>query len=169
MKLRSLSHTDDLTGLLNRRGFLFAGKALMDSVHAQRQAVLMFFLDVDGLHEVNDMLGRVAGDAVLLRVAAILRGVFRKDDLLARLGGDEFAALTAELPHDDARETAGQLSEAVDRDNEDHLLPHLSLSVGYVRVKPSQLRPLNQMLLEADTAMYGQKLSKLLTIDGLVA
>ncbi|MGH3003783.1 MAG: putative bifunctional diguanylate cyclase/phosphodiesterase [Gaiellaceae bacterium] len=82
---------DDLTGLLNRRGFFAALHRALEAGDAREVAVLL--LDLDGFKEINDTLGHDAGDALLVEIGARLRTVVRQGDSLARLGGDEFAII----------------------------------------------------------------------------
>ena len=84
---------DDLTGLLNRRGLMLLGPALVASGRRAGNAVYASFVDVDGLKGVNDQGGHAAGDAVLTAVADALASVVRAGDVVARFGGDEFCVL----------------------------------------------------------------------------
>ena len=87
------SHTDELTGLLGRRGFfVMVGEARQRARHLGAQ-VLVLHAELQGLHEVNDEFGHASGDALVLAAAEVLRLSFRDSDVVARLGGDEFAAL----------------------------------------------------------------------------
>ncbi len=87
------SHTDELTGLLGRRGFfVMVGEARQRARRLGAQ-VLVLHAELSGLREVNDRLGHAAGDALVLAAADVLRLSFRDSDVVARLGGDEFAAL----------------------------------------------------------------------------
>ena len=101
--LRNLTDRDELTGLLNRRGF-FAGVGEV-RLRARRAGaqVLIMYMDVDGLKRVNDEMGHAAGDAVLVAAGEALRLAFRDEDVVARLGGDEFAALAVLGRCDDER------------------------------------------------------------------
>ena len=86
--LEQLAYRDPLTGLLNRRAFLSEFGARMDEGR-----VGLITLDVDRFKRYNDTYGHPAGDAVLWRVAKILRSAAGKDDLVARMGGEEFVVL----------------------------------------------------------------------------
>ncbi|WP_433394011.1 putative bifunctional diguanylate cyclase/phosphodiesterase [Micromonospora sp. KLBMP9576] len=86
---RELAHTDQLTGLANRRGL---SQALHRCAGAGAPCVLLG-LDMDGFKHVNDMRGHDVGDAVLAEVGERLRANLRPGDVAARLGGDEFAVL----------------------------------------------------------------------------
>ncbi len=92
-RLRRIAMTDELTGLLNRRGFQYElGRALgLARRHGEGGALLI--IDLDGFKLINDSFGHAAGDAVLRHVAALLAANVRATDVVARLGGDEFAVL----------------------------------------------------------------------------
>ena len=82
---------DVLTGLGNRRSFF---EALSSRIEAEDRPALLY-IDIDGFKEVNDRLGRLAGDSALRVIARRLSSVLRPTDDLARIGGDEFAILCA--------------------------------------------------------------------------
>jgi diguanylate cyclase (GGDEF)-like protein len=84
---------DDLTGLLNRRGLTLVGQQVVASARRAGNAVHCVFVDVDGLKEVNDRDGHLAGDRVLLAVAEAIRMSVRSGDAVARWGGDEFCII----------------------------------------------------------------------------
>ena len=86
-----LAVTDELTGLLNRRGFEAEIKRTMLSAKRYKEKGVLIFIDLDGFKPINDTYGHAAGDAVLSHVAALLTGNVRGTDFVARLGGDEFA------------------------------------------------------------------------------
>lgn len=93
--LESLSVTDELTGLMNRRGFLAQlHKALALAVRGDGGGTVVM-LDLDRFKAVNDTHGHAAGDALLQTVADCLRLRIRETDTICRLGGDEFAILMA--------------------------------------------------------------------------
>lgn len=102
--LESMSFTDELTGLTNRRGFQMALKRELGAAKrdiASSGTVIM--MDLDGFKMINDRFGHAAGDAYLKAVADVLTRTLREGDCIARLGGDEFAVL---LPH--TRTSQGQ-------------------------------------------------------------
>ncbi|MFY1598649.1 putative bifunctional diguanylate cyclase/phosphodiesterase [Micromonospora sp. WMMD737] len=111
---RELAHTDQLTGLANRRGLL---QALHRCAEAGAPCVLLG-LDLDGFKHVNDMRGHDVGDAVLAEVGERLRANLRPGDVAARLGGDEFAVLMHGQPADAdrvAERLLGVLGRAYDQ------------------------------------------------------
>lgn len=97
--LESLSMTDELTGLLNRRGFFSHFRREIAAARRQRTkgsgkgGGVLVIIDLDGFKRINDTHGHMAGDAYLRQVARMLVGSVREEDVVARLGGDEFALL----------------------------------------------------------------------------
>lgn len=92
--LESLTMTDELTGLLNRRGFYSHFRRELASArrHGTAGGVLVM-IDLDGFKAINDTHGHLAGDSYLRQVARMISGAVREEDVVARLGGDEFAVL----------------------------------------------------------------------------
>jgi len=91
--LESLSPTDELTGLANRRHFDQALAANLSLARRHGLGGVLALFDLDNLKLVNDGHGHAAGDRVLQRMAEVIRASIRATDLAARLGGDEFAVL----------------------------------------------------------------------------
>ena len=161
--LRSLSLIDDLTGLYNRRGFADLGEQYLKLARRSGRGVTMFFLDLDRFKSINDSLGHHVGDRALIKVADILRAAFRRSDIIARLGGDEFGVLALEAADESAELLVERLRERVVDFNETSAEPfQLSISIGMARQDQDDERraQLDEMVTEADEAMYREKLSK---------
>ncbi len=93
-QLESLAMTDELTGLLNRRGLIMALHRELALARRDNHAEgVMIMVDLDGFKAINDMWGHSVGDDYLQAVAHTLLGCVRTSDVVARLGGDEFAIL----------------------------------------------------------------------------
>ncbi|MCX6402119.1 MAG: sensor domain-containing diguanylate cyclase [Propionibacteriales bacterium] len=135
-----LAASDELTGLWNRRGFIEQARLQWEQRSGPRASVA--FIDVDGLKLVNDGGGHDAGDALIRRVADVLRSRLRDTDVIARLGGDEFAVLSTDLGADELH---------------DRLAPALvrRASVGTAPLTDIDLLP--DALLHADARMYAAK------------
>lgn len=91
--LATLSERDELTGLVNRRGFIAALARASQDVAAAGGRLSVVYCDVDGLKSINDAHGHVAGDSVLQQAAARLTEAFPDVACVARLGGDEFGVV----------------------------------------------------------------------------
>jgi diguanylate cyclase (GGDEF)-like protein len=112
-RLEALAHEDELTDLLNRRGFLRdLNRAIAFASRYEVPAALLL-LDLDAFKPVNDTYGHITGDRALRHVADILRSRVRASDSVARLGGDEFALIIWHVDADTPRHKAAYLEEAV--------------------------------------------------------
>ncbi len=159
--LLNLSLTDDLTELYNRRGFqTLAGHQLKQAARAGKQLALIF-ADLDGLKDLNDTQGHSVGNDALIEMADILRQTFRDSDIVARLGGDEFVVLLVNARQDGVRVPVSRLRRNIERANEapDRVYP-LSVSIGYAVGLPEGPGTLEDLLEQADQAMYREKRGK---------
>ena len=157
--LHSLSRTDELTGLPNRRALAVDVSTRLGAVDARPSALLV--LDLDRFKEVNDSLGHEAGDRLLERIGSRLAGALQAGDLLARLGGDEFAV---HLHHADAKRAsamARRLRAVTARPLViDGLSLELGLSIG-IALSPEHGSDLSGLMRKADMAMYAAKSSRM--------
>ena len=155
--LRSLAHTDPLTGLANRRGLV---QALEERLPRARpgQMLAAYVLDLDGFKAVNDQFGHDAGDELLCEVARRLQDSLRSSDLVARLGGDEFVVVADGLESDAAAQRIGEkLLDAVLRPIVVRGEPcRVGVTVGFALV-PLDAHDASSVLKRADAAMYGGK------------
>ena len=95
-QMRTASITDELTGLLNRRGFLIFAEKQRNIAKRHKKNFSLLYLDLDDMKRINDEFGHREGDQALLDTSAILRKTFRASDIIARIGGDEFTVLITE-------------------------------------------------------------------------
>lgn len=159
--LRSLSLIDDLTGLYNRRGFSDLGEQYLKLARRSGRGVTMVYVDLDRFKTINDSLGHHVGDRALLKVADILRATFRRSDIIARLGGDEFGVLALEAADESSETLVERLRERVEDFNESSPEPYqLSVSIGMAHHDDDPRVRLEDMVAEADAAMYREKHSK---------
>lgn len=156
-ELKRLSLTDGLTGLYNRRGFFLLANPKLLQAHRQQQSVTVFFIDVDYLKQVNDHYGHESGDGLILGTAASLHKTYCEGDILARLGGDEFLVLAINCA--DGQDVIKRLKANAEIFAQDNNLPYpLSMSVGLaVNHGDGANLTLNQLVSQADAAMYAQK------------
>lgn len=159
-ELYSISITDELTGIYNRRGFhLLAEQSLLDAKRDERP-VSLIFIDLDGLKKINDTLGHDAGSQLISEMSDFLRESFRKNDILGRLGGDEFA-IFAYGSSSDMKPVLDRLNEAVARANDVGDKPYvINFSLGTTTAYPDSNDSLSDMLKRADMTMYRHKQNK---------
>ena len=162
-EIHSLSITDQLTGLYNRRGFtLLADQQTKIAERTKEGSLLMLlFADLDKMKSINDNLGHTKGDTALIEVASILKEVFRESDIIARIGGDEFAVLGIIAQKSSLRVFESRLQEQIDihnaHKNRDYTI---SLSVGIACRDPENRYSLDELMSMADKLMYEQKRNK---------
>ena len=159
--LRSLSLIDDLTGLYNRRGFSDLGEQYLKLAKRSGRGVTMVYLDLDRFKTINDSLGHHVGDRVLLKVGDILKATFRRSDIIARLGGDEFGVLALEASRESSEMLIERLRSSVVEFNQTSPEPYeISVSIGMARHEDGMHICLDELVTEADNAMYREKHSK---------
>ncbi|MCF8036266.1 MAG: EAL domain-containing protein [Desulfobacteraceae bacterium] len=157
-ELAYLSHHDTLTGILNRRSFMTESERLLALSRRQRWTAGMLFLDLDQFKAVNDTWGHQIGDLLLTSATARLNECLRQSDCLARLGGDEFAILVPEAGTDACRIIANRILETMAEPFElNEILVNVGISIGVSLAPPDQKITADQLLTEADEAMYQAK------------
>lgn len=112
-RLKTLSETDGLTGLLNRRAIEAIGTQAIAEAARTREPVAFLMFDIDHFKAVNDTYGHGVGDLVLQRVAETVRAELRSLDVVARFGGEEFAVLSRSATGDGGRQLAEKLRQAI--------------------------------------------------------
>ncbi|WP_007511220.1 GGDEF domain-containing protein [Pseudofrankia saprophytica] len=147
---------DSLTGLANRAALLDRLGRGLRRARADRRAVGVLFLDLDGFKSVNDTLGHQAGDALLRAVADRLRYVVRPGDVVGRLAGDEFAVLCEDTDLDDLRAIGNRILAALAEPVTLRRTVQIKGSVGIALSDPD-LTDAEDLLNAADMAMYEAK------------
>ena len=157
-KLATLSITDSLTGLANRRHFDDVLRTECARATRVGQPLAVIMLDVDYFKLFNDRYGHQAGDACLIRVAhALASGMRRAGDLTARYGGEEFSIVLPNTGADEARQIGEALRRAIEELHIAHASAHaqqVTISVGIaVQQVPGAADP-DALLRVADAALY---------------
>ena len=155
-----LSITDGLTGLWNYRYFsMNFGKEIERAARFSRPLALLM-LDIDRFKSVNDEHGHQRGDAVLIELAARIKGEIREVDTLARYGGEELVLVLPETDVPGAQQAAERICEVVRNrpfDGQESATPlHVTLSIG-VAVFPHHGTLASTLLRHADEALYAAK------------
>lgn len=157
-RLVNAAHLDELTGLYNRRGLLNLGKQQLVMADRTKRGLLLFFVDLDDMKQINDSYGHKVGDRALLDTANLFRKSFRKSDIIARIGGDEFAILAVETAQNGREAILKRLQDNMVAFNTSQDRPyHLSLSVGIAAYDASNPCTIEAFLDQADRLMYEEK------------
>ena len=164
--LQQLSFNDELTGLLNRRGFLSMAKQQLKIAQREDWELVLLFADLDSLKNINDNFGHTEGDKALKAIANILKQTFRTSDLIARLGGDEFIILALNAPATGVQTMTARLQSNLKHHNTQNRYYQLSLSIGIAQFDPNQVTSLEEMIVEADKALYENKREKRVKQEG---
>lgn len=159
-RLWHMANHDSLTNLYNRRRLFEEIERELAVARRTGQPGALVMLDLDDFKAVNDILGHLAGDTVLVRVGDALRGRLRTTDALARLGGDEFAVILPDCSLDDARTVASDLLAAVTRSASVDVAGRrreVTVSAGIAPFGDRDGYTPDGLLVEADLAMYRAK------------
>jgi diguanylate cyclase (GGDEF)-like protein len=153
----ALAMQDALTGLRNRRHFMPAAQRELDLALRHGQPLALMVLDVDHFKSINDSVGHLGGDEVLVQVANRCRQALRATDLLARWGGEEFIMLLPNTPLAQARQLAERVRAQI-------LAPPaimvdgqpvtVTASLGAAGLLTGQTSTLEELVRRADTALY---------------
>jgi diguanylate cyclase (GGDEF)-like protein len=150
------SRMDELTGVLNRRGFMENGQAALDVLQETDTSGVIFFADMDGLKKINDTYGHEMGDKAIILQAMVLKNVFRSSDVVGRLSGDEFGIVALGMKMNFIENTRLKIEMLCKKYSIENQLPFtLSMSLGAVDLQKSSV--LKQLLSEADKELYKEK------------
>ncbi len=157
VQLEQLAVTDDLTGLLNRRGFEAEIKRTMTGARRYQEKGVLIYIDLDGFKPVNDTHGHAAGDAVLRHVAELLSENVRATDSVGRLGGDEFAILLTRTAWAAGLKRAEAFDAIINSSTVEWSGQTITVSAsfGFQTYGPDD--DLGELLIHADNDMYATK------------
>lgn len=155
-RLRDMAEKDGLTGLYNRNYFEEKFKLYEKDSNNSKTLIL---LDIDGLKMVNDTLGHLTGDRLMVEVSKLLKNIFDGKGMVARVGGDEFAVLLEDLSREEIEDELKKLNKLLDDINLKENIFSISLSYGYAYSKSGEI---NTALFfqEADNNMHQNKMLK---------
>jgi len=157
-RAKLLSETDDLTGLLNVRGFALSANRLFAQAARHGRSASVLMIDSDNLKSVNDAHGHAAGNQLLQQLARAIQAELRFTDVAARYGGDEFIVLLPDTPAKGAMEVAERIRTRI----ASMPLPvngssiSASVSIG-IACYPEDGGTLDALASHADGALYSAK------------
>lgn len=159
-QLQDVSITDELTGLLNRRGFNSFGKKEFDISKRLNKTFLLFFFDLDGLKTINDTYGHKEGDFAIKYAADILYKSFRHIDIISRLGGDEFVVMVLESTTKNSKSIIQRFNNLLNEFNEINKKPFkISISYGFIEFNLKAEYSFEELIEMADKKQYKNKIA----------
>jgi diguanylate cyclase (GGDEF)-like protein/PAS domain S-box-containing protein len=158
-RLAALSEHDELTGLLNRRGFRRLAEHTLRGAARTGRCDAVLCVDLDHFKPVNDTYGHAEGDRALQSVAEVLRHTVRDADFTARVGGDEFAVYVVGLQPGEGEVVAARLRANLEAHNAEAATAgrpyHLAFTVGVAELGAGET--LDELLARGDAALYALK------------
>ena len=158
--LQSLYRTtiiDELTGLYNRRGLLTLGNQQVELAKRHSDDIFIFYLDLDGMKEINDTLGHEFGDKALISTSEIMQQSFRNTDILSRVGGDEFVVVAVKAQLEYIPVMTERINQFIRDHNAGPSKYEISVSIGVSKVNLEDQKPLENAIKIADKEMYNVK------------
>lgn len=159
--LNSVWAYDALTHLYNRSGFFHYAKMLFEEMQEQSGDAYLVFLDLDGLKQVNDMMGHKAGDELICSMAEIIRQNMAESSLAMRYGGDEFVVFGRCEGDGAVQRFVAALREGMQRRNRRSGTSYeLKASIGVSIYHVQEIENLEAVIGQADRKMYEEKRRK---------
>lgn len=157
--LESLSVTDELTQLLNRRGFLQQFQYSLSISRRSNTGGSLMVLDLDKFKQINDTYGHSAGDDVLQNVGFSISKVVRESDIVGRIGGDEFSILMPGASPVTVKKRISQIHSAISDIKFPWNYKNITIRGSIGRYDYQSQENEQEILNLADTNMYEQKVS----------
>jgi len=162
IKSIQLATLDELTLISNRRGFLTLVDHSLKMCRRNQTSISFLLFDLNKFKTINDEYGHHEGDFVLVKFAQIMLETFRDSDVIGRLGGDEFVTLLTGTDKEEADEVLARFAVAIEEANATLNKPYkIEYSVGLVHFQHNTKQSAEEMIQEADAAMYKHKKSKI--------
>jgi len=157
-KLKKMAIQDELTGLLNRRGFHEYGERAFSAARRASLPLAVIMTDIDRFKYINDKFGHAAGDTALAHFARLVSDTRRQEDVIARVGGEEFALLLPGTDLRDAMAIADQLCERIGSTPLEMTAVGLPMTSSFgVAAISEKDTSLDDVVLRADRALYRSK------------
>lgn len=161
-KLHKMSVTDELTGLLNRRGFMTIADRQLKLAHRNKNDIFLLYVDFDNMKWINDTHGHPVGDNALIETGEILTNTFREVDVIGRVGGDEFIVMMTDHNNEQIEKMVmARLEKRItEANNQQNRKFKIMLSIGTVHYDHSEVYSIEDLMLKADKLMYENKRNK---------
>jgi len=159
--VKELSQIDDLTGLVNRRGYDARLSTEWNRAKREQAPISIMMIDIDKFKEYNDTYGHLQGDNALITIAKVTESVFKRPgDFCARWGGEEFVALLPDTELPGAMSLAEEIRDLVENTKvlcENGHVTNVTVSIGVNTVSPDQDDSVQDFIAGADYALYTAK------------
>lgn len=156
-----LATHDELTGILNRRGFLSLAQNSLNLSLRNEFPVTLVYLDLDKFKYINDNFGHAVGDGILITFVRLLNSAFRESDVIARFGGDEFVLLLNSTSAKEAAKVIEKFSSSLQDLNKEQQAPFdILFSFGIVEFNADVHDNIETLLSDGDKLMYECKHAK---------
>ncbi|HPY96283.1 MAG TPA: GGDEF domain-containing protein [Candidatus Cloacimonadota bacterium] len=160
-QVHEMSMTDSLTSLNNRHYLWDKAPEFMNLANLQNVSISCIMIDIDDFKKINDLYGHQVGDDILKQLGAIIKNYFRKSDIVVRFGGEEFLILLLKSNFENSKILCQKLKEKI----EDQIFSvkgieikiSVSIGISYRKNVVNSLKLLEEMIEEADLAMYYSK------------
>lgn len=157
-KLDAMLIDDELTSVLNRRGFYREVAKRIENLEATPLCCSVFYSDLDSLKQINDNFGHAVGDIAIHDVAQILKSCFDENTLIGRVGGDEFIIFDMACDPEQAASRVSSIKRKIDQYNVTSEQPFkLSLSIGTAKFDSDSGISIEQVFRNADANLYQNK------------
>ncbi|MDQ6963838.1 MAG: GGDEF domain-containing protein [Mariprofundales bacterium] len=155
--LTRISTYDQLTGIMNRRGFETELNHVLERAQRYGEQGAVIYIDLDHFKPINDSYGHAAGDAVLSKVANVLESSIRGTDYVARLGGDEFVVLLVNATREQCARRAQLIEQKLNSATTTWMGHDIAIAAS-IGVRYYDNEHCDRGLLEqADKEMYAEK------------
>ncbi|MES9853134.1 MAG: GGDEF domain-containing protein [Candidatus Thiodiazotropha sp. L084R] len=154
-----ISRTDQLTGLLNRRGLEENFNSEVNRSQREDQSFCLALVDIDDFKAMNDRYGHLHGDEILKQIASLVQSQIRSIDTVARWGGEEFAILIDKSSLSDSIYVAEKVRKTIQDSSHEHpeIKEKVTISIGLAEYRQDQT--MLGLFDDADTALYLAKRS----------
>lgn len=151
---------DDLMDIYNKRRGISQLRVEMDKALRIREPLTLCFIDIDDLKKINDTLGHLQGDVVLVAISNLIKECVRKTDTVFRYGGDEIVIILPNTTLKAAEKICIRLDKSLQNLNIPNMSFKLSISKGLVEFDFNKDLMPSELIKEADKNMYKEKLKK---------
>ncbi len=151
------SYTDELTGILNRRGLFNTIRPLAYLAQRGKLKVGVMIVDIDNFKSVNDTHGHQIGDKVLAWVSQVLDSAVRRSDVIGRYGGEEFILYFSDSTPEQLREVAEKLRDRIESESKKQIPLTISIGISSGQIVHDVEQELELLIKIADDKLYEAK------------